>query len=208
MTMRRLLWGNLMRLGVCRMKTPATLLVVLGLSLTLLVDPASAQLVTAERNALRITASPVAGATAFGANLSFRLNDAWDFLLTSDSVSVTGGSASLFGAGARYHFASSTLGLDPYIVASYLSASVTIPGFGTAAGSGSLIGGGASLSLAPNFTGFGTVGLVSGAGGSTLGYDVGIQYRTSQQLSVIIGASNVFSSGAVYFGIGIGLPGR
>ena len=166
------------------------------------------QLVPATRNAISLTASPVAGSTAFGLHLSYPLNDTWDFLLGYDTLSASTGRASLLGIGGRYHFPSTAPNVDPYLAAEYLSASITIPGFGTGTGTGFLAGVGASISLASNWKGFGTVGLVSGAGGTTSAYDAGIEYRASQQFSLVIGASNVFSSGALYFGVSIGLPGR
>jgi hypothetical protein len=147
----------------------------------------------ASRNVINLTASPIAGTTAFGTHLSYRLNNNWDFLLGYDTVA----GVSLPSFGGRYYLPNTAPNLNSYLAVELLSA-------GT--GTGFLVGAGASVALTPSWTAFSTIGLVSGPGGSTTGYDVGIQYSLSQQFSLVVGTSNVFTAGAGYFGMSIGLP--
>lgn len=172
----------------------ATLIFILVLSSS---GAVQAQLMPARRNAINLTTSPIAGTTpsasAFGTHLSYRLNNNWDLLLGSDTLA----GLSLLSVGGRYYIPNTSPNVRSYLAAELLTA-------GT--GTGFLLGAGASVALAPNWTVFSTVGLVSGPGGSTTGYDFGIQLDLSRQFSLVVGTSNVFTSGATYFGLSIGLP--
>lgn len=177
------------------MRAQVSLSVALLMVLLVLSFPglAHAQLMPVSRHAINLSVSPLPGATAFGAHLSYRLNNNWDLLLGTD----TAGGVSLLSFGGRYYLPTTSSNVNSYLAVELLSA-------GT--GTGSLLGAGASVALAPNWIVFGTAGLVSGPGGSTTGYDVGFQYRLSQQISLVVGTSNVFTAGAGYFGVSIGLP--
>jgi hypothetical protein len=147
----------------------------------------------ASRNAIQLTATSIAGISTFDAHLSYRLDNRWDLLLGYDVVA----GLSLLSFGGRYHIPSTTPTLTPYLAVEFLSA-------GT--GTGFLAGAGYSLELdVPGWTGFGTVGFVSGPGGSTAGYDVGIQSSASPQFSFVVGVSNLFTPSGVYIGVSIDL---
>jgi hypothetical protein len=172
-------------------------------------NPAAAQIVPPERNALDVGVIPVYGTTIYTAGFSHRLNSALDLTAGYVYETSSGNTASLLDAGFRYHFPSPTSRVDFYLSGGYssvnASASMSFGNF-TASGSGYNVGAGTSLHLTRAFEVYASASYLSFGGLGSVGfYDVGLQFQVVPYVSARVGALALSSGGSIGGGPYLGL---
>jgi len=145
--------------------------------------PANAQVVV-DRTAIALTYSPTGvGTSSFTASVSYRFDPTWDLLVGYTSFTPA---ATTFAFGGRYHLRPPSREFDVYLSA--MSSS-------TAGISTILLGGGITQVLAPGLTGYSTLTYSTNA--QVIGWDFGVDYQVSRQLSIVGGVN----SGDGYLGV-------
>lgn len=183
----------------------AVLLVSTVLSLSLW-TPASAQVVSPNRNSVNFSAAFFSGSPVYLLGFSYGLTPRLDFTAFwgYQSGSPTG---NLVDGGLRYHFPLPTPGADVFVGAGVANISGTNPGFGTVSSTSLSVGAGGSLRLAPTLTGYLSGGIFAFSGASNSILDVGVMLGIAPRLSGQIGLISYAGSSAGYVGLTLAFPG-
>jgi hypothetical protein len=170
------------------------LAVAFGLTITLWAPvPAAAQTPVQRGKTVDLLFLSTSGATtmSFGVTypFGFILDGTLNYQSTGGCVGLTGG-GSCVDVGARYWFPVRPAGFAPYVGG----------GLSFAASTGFFLGGGATVSLAPQWNGYVGVNLRSLGGTSTTGFDVGAQYIFGRYIGGVVGLTGSGGTSSLYVG--------
>jgi hypothetical protein len=163
------------------------LAVAIGLTASLWAPvPAAAQTPVQHGKTLDLLFLSTSGATT----MSFGVTYPFGFILDGTLNYQSTGGTSVVDVGARYWFPVRPAGFAPYVGGGLTFATST----------GFFLGGGATVSLAPQWNGYVGVNLRSLGGTSTTGFDVGAQYIFGRYVGGVIGLTGSGGTSSVYVG--------
>ncbi len=148
--------------------------------------PAAAQTPVQHGKTLDLLFLSTSGATT----ISFGVTYPFGFILDGTLNYQSTGGTSVVDVGARYWFPVRTAGFAPYVGG----------GLTFAASTGFFLGGGATVSLAPQWNGYVGVNLRSLGGTSTTGFDVGAQYVFGRYVGGVVGLTGSGGTSSLYVG--------
>ncbi len=164
------------------------ILVAFGLAVSLWAPaPAAAQTPVQRGRTLDLLFYSTAGTTT----LSFGATYPFSFILDGTLNYQSTGGTSVVDLGARYWFPVRPAGLAPYVGAGVIFSTAT----------GFFLGGGAAVSLAPQWNGYVGINLRSLGGTSTTAFDVGAQYIFSSRIGGVVGLTGSGGTSSLYVGV-------
>ncbi len=186
----------------------AALLASTVFSLVLLTpDPAGAQVVPLNRNAVGFSVATFTGATVYSVGFSYGLPATpLDITAAYSFQSVAGTTGSLLDVGVRYHFQVPAPGVDIFLSGGLASENGPFPGFGTVNASGFSVGGGASVQFTPMLAGYARGRVVSLGGVTNSVIDLGAQLQLAPRIFAQAGYINFAGSGGPYLGVSMSFP--
>ncbi len=163
------------------------LAVAIGLTVSLWAPvPAAAQTPVQRGKTLDLLFLSTSGATT----ISFGVTYPFSFILDGTLNYQSTGGTSVVDVGARYWFPVRPAGFAPYVGGGLTFATST----------GFFLGGGATVSLAPQWNGYVGVNLRSLGVTSTTAFDVGAQYIFGRYVGGVIGLTGSGGTSSIYVG--------
>jgi hypothetical protein len=145
----------------------------------------------------------VSGGSDYTFNLNYRMTDTYSLLFGFESATAGAATGTAFGVGLRYYLpVAAETKAEPYLFGGFVTATITVPGFGTASGSGVQLGVGVSSRVSNLVTLGGSVAWTSIAGGSAVGYSAGLQFDLTETYYTALGISG--GGGTSAFSLGFG----
>ncbi len=186
------------------MRWRLTSLFIIALVVALVAAPAGAQGYGVKgKSTFQGTSYFVSGGSDYAFSLNYRMTDTYSLLVGFESFSAPGVSGTGYGVGLRYYMPlAGETKVEPYLWGGFVSATVTVPGFGSASGSGVQLGLGATSRISERVTIGGSVAWTSIAGASAVGYNAGLQFDLSDTYYTALGISGGGGTSAFYLGLG------
>jgi hypothetical protein len=128
--------------------------------------------------------------TSGASTLSFGVTYPFSFILDGTLNYASSAGTSVVDLGARYWFPVRPAGLTPYVGGGLIFATST----------GFFLGGGATVSLAPQWNGYVGVNLRSAGGTSVTAFDVGAQYIFTRYIGGVVGLTGSGGASGIYIG--------
>ncbi len=154
------------------------------------------------KSTVEVTDIFVSGASEYFFSLNYRATDVLGLTAGFESLSAPGVSGTGVGFGLRYYPPVASERFEPYLFGAFVSATVSITGFGTASGSGAQFGVGATGKVSDMVTLRGSVYVTSIAGSSVTNFDVGLKFNVAENYYVPLGIIGGGGTSAFYLGFG------
>jgi hypothetical protein len=180
-------------------------LLIVALIVALVPAPAAAQgynYGVKGKSSVEFTDLFVSGASQYDVSLNYRATDVLSLIAGFETLSAPGVSGTGVGFGLRYYPPVASEKFEPYLFGAFVSATVSITGFGTASGSGVQFGVGASGKASDLVTLRGSVYVTSIAGSSVTNFDVGLKFNVAENYYVPLGIVGGGGTSAFYLGFG------
>lgn len=186
------------------MRFLGTSLLIIILGIALVAAPAEAQGYGVKgKSTFQGTSYFVSGGSGYLFSLNYRATDTYSLLIGFESFSAPGVSGTAYGVGLRYYLPlAGETKAEPYVWGGFVSATVTVPGFGSASGSGIQLGLGVTSRISDRVSIGGSVAWTRIAGGSAVGYNAGLQFDLTDTYYTSLGISGGGGTSAFYLGLG------
>ena len=132
--------------------------------------------------------------TGGASTVSFGATYPFSFILDGTLNYASTSGISTINLGARYWFPVTAAGLSPYVGGGFSFIS------GPTSQTGLFVGGGATVGLSPQLTGYAGINLNSAGGTTTTAFDVGVQYLFASHFGGVIGLTGSGGSSSLYLG--------
>jgi hypothetical protein len=149
------------------------------------------------------TAYFVSGGSDYTLTLTYRFTDTFGFTAGFESATAGTTSGTAYEVGFRYYPpVAAGVKAEHYLFGGFVSATITAPGFAASSGSGAQLGIGGTSRVSDVVTLLGSVTWTSIAGGSSVGYNAGLQFDVAESNYAALGISGGGGTSSFYLGFG------